>query len=103
MTKPKNARHADEWLQQYALREQITESHRHGFEDRAWTFLADKGDKLVVRPLLVDEFYFHFLKSARSGYDSNAVVIPARQAFLKHIRRHAENSKCDNLTSSLPT
>lgn len=100
---PMNARHADEWLQQFVLREQITESYRHGFEDRAWTFLANKGDKLIVRPQLVDDFYFHFLISARPGYSADAVVIPAHQAFLKHIRRHAQNDKCDNLTSSMPT
>lgn len=98
----KTARHADQWLQQFALREHFTESYRHGFEDRAWTFLANKGDKLVVRPLLVDDFYFHFLKSARPGYVSDAAVVPASQAFLKHIRRHAQNDNCDNLTSLMP-
>ncbi len=97
------ARHAAEWLQQFDMRENTSESYRHGKTDRAWTFLAEKGDKLIVRPLLVDEFYFHFLISARAGFEADALVISPSMAFIKHVRRHAGSDDCEHLTSLMPS
>ena len=52
--RPQDLRNSSYQAQFYA-REHLTESSRH-VPARGWTHLSDLGDKLVVRPLLVDEF-----------------------------------------------
>ena len=89
------------WLAQFDMREPETETHR-GVHERNWSHLANKGDKLVVRPLLVDEFYHHFLISARPGYIADSFASPLHQAFLKHLRRYHGKDDCKMLTSSNP-
>lgn len=48
---------------------------------RGWAFLRGQGDKLAVRPLLVDDFYLHFLRSARPGYVTQPATIPVSQVL----------------------
>lgn len=97
----RHVRNVTAWLAQFDAHEPSTESHR-GVIERNWNHLANKGDKLIVRPLLVDEFYFHFLISARSGYQADGAVVPLHKAFIKHLRRHPAKDDCKQLTSSNP-
>ena len=49
---------------------------------RGWTHLKGRGDKLAVRPLLVDEFYIHFLRSARPGFTVVPATVPVAQVLV---------------------
>ena len=81
---------------------QESETPRH-IRERGWGHLKDKGDKLAIRPLAVDDFYFHFLRSARPNFSEVAVTLPAAEAFLKHVRRHAGADDCDRLVLDPPS
>ena len=50
----------------------------------------------------MDDFYFHFLRSARPGFSEVAVTLPAAQAYLKHVRRHAGADDCSSLVFDAP-
>ena len=103
-------------LTSHAQSDQVTQYH-HQFDHREqdpesarlikrqnWEhLLTGRGDKLVVRPLLVDEFYFHWLHSARANYSREGVVIPAKQAYLKHIRRYKGFDSCGMLVAEDPS
>ena len=98
--RPQDLRNSS-YLAQFYAREHLTESSRH-VTARGWTHLSDLGDKLAVRPLLVDEFYFHFLVSARPPFDKNSYALPRSQAFIKHLRGHPGADACQLLTYEDP-
>lgn len=98
--RPQDLRNSS-YLAQFYAREHLTESSRH-VTARGWTHLSDLGDKLAVRPLLVDEFYFHFLVSARPPFDKRSYALPPSQAFIKHLRGHPGADACQLLTYEDP-
>ena len=93
----------DPFHAQFTARENTTESQRH-LDERGWGHLQLQGrllgDKLAVRPTLVDEFYLHFLVSARGNYSSFSHTISTVLTYIKHVRRHADG--CKGLTFDDP-
>lgn len=62
---------------------------------------AGRGDKLAVRPSLVQEFYIHWLISAVGNYSAVAFTLPVSRAYIKHLRRYDE--PCNALTTAEPS
>lgn len=58
------------------------------------------GDKLIIKPLMVDIFYMHFLASARPGFVAQSVNAQASSLYLKHLRTYGHD--CSELVAEDP-
>ena len=64
---------------------------------RGWHNIEGRGDKLAVRPLLVDDIFIHFVHLARTGY-SDVSATPT----MKQVRASGRPPLCCTQAPMLP-
>lgn len=82
-----------------AFHEQYT--HRVVEPESRTTFpFHHDGDKLIIRPKMVDIFYMHFIETVRSGFVRETVNALPSSIHIKHLRSYEHN--CSELVTDEP-
>ena len=85
------------WHERFIARHVLSETDRLN-ELYKVDLPSKQGDKVVVQPLMADDFYHHWLRSSRHGFTADPINVPEAKAFLKHIRRYEGNNvNCEQM------